>query len=279
MSSSSDELLTVNVGLEPDERALTPIDAARKTRHRGQPQSSSLKHEYSLKRDAQNRADAAEEAKLRADMDEKRTAADAKELRGRVIDGHEKYGRDEAYSHKRAAAIRTLQAKQDARNAEADEEHLKAVEKARAQGGDDRLHPVKTQPAPTDPAFTVWKDLDTARRQALIGVAEKYARLHDAADTEILDLNKTRGKVQEDIRDLKTAKRRYGKPGTRYADVMDDKDVEKHFVLYRQEHGTAADMVNRFHKELNDAHDRYLRQNEERAAMAARHATESRAAR
>jgi hypothetical protein len=236
-----------------------------------------LKHKHSIERDALDQQHAAAEARLRSGMDAERKDKDAAQLRGRQIDAGERYDRDEQYSHERAAAVRRLYAKQDTERSKMDERHAKALEAVRSQPSDNKPHEVKTSPQLGDPDGDIWKDLDGPRRNAITAIRAKYARSRDQADSEILDLNRNKNLVAEDLKSAKMVRSRYGKPGTHIAAQLDDADVEKHLALLKRERGELTDKVIQYGKELADAHARYLRQQDERAAMASRHAAENRA--
>jgi hypothetical protein len=79
-------------------------------------------------------------------------------------------------------------------------------------------------PPPDADTAVIWKDLDSARQQAVRGIMEKYARLHDKADDDVLNLDKS------------TAADRYAKTGGRVAMDMAHQHEQAHMKIARDEY-------------------------------------------
>jgi hypothetical protein len=232
------------------------------------------KHLHLRNREVLDREAAVATHQLRSSMDRDREDRDGKELRGRVLDAGERTERDECYAHQRAGAVQRLMGKHDAKSTAADESYAADIERIRRSGPTAGQHPVKRTPERGDAHFEVWRSLDGARQQAMVGVIEKFARLHDDADAEVLDLNRS-GMQREDIRNARTIKSRYGAAGTKIGADLSKQLEDKHFRLFEAEHAELGSMARRYGREIEAERDRFARQNQERREMVDRHSREA----
>jgi hypothetical protein len=86
--------------------------------------------------------------------------------------------------------------------------------------------------------FTVWKDLDSARQEAMRGVWRSTAMLRDKADSDVLDLTKS------------TAGNRYMQAGARMAGDANDRHEKAHLDINKREHQHIDAMASRFQDEI-----------------------------
>jgi hypothetical protein len=111
-------------------------------------------------------------------------------------------------------------------------------------------------------AFTVWLNLNAARREAMLGVFRSTAKLRDDADSEHLNLSKS------------SAGTRYMGVGQKMADDASDRLVHKHLDIRKREQHDLDLMAGRFEREIEDDKRTIHRQAAERGDMEKRHYAE-----
>jgi hypothetical protein len=141
--------------------------------------------------------------------------------------------------------------------------HLKEIEAARNTRPTPGGHVPLTQPEPHHPVFTIWKDLDGARRQAILGVYASTAKLRDDADAMHVDVSQSR------------ASSRYVKPDNSLGKKAGEDLEDRHAEISRSEFAQLSALATKFEAELAADRRRFEEQGRERAALAARHAAEN----
>jgi hypothetical protein len=96
-----------------------------------------------------------------------------------------------------------LRVKHDARRQALRDKQMKEKTAALNAAPTSEKHKPQREPLPHQPTFTIWHDVDDARRREIEGIFESTARLKDDADADILNLAKTKSAD------------RYMKPGAR----------------------------------------------------------------
>jgi hypothetical protein len=188
-----------------------------------------LQHKHEIESDALERELAQEEVSLRNKLD--RDHANAKQsARDQASTLPPSGGRapirmpkDADHERNSEVELAKLRAKHDERRQAL--RHKQMMEKTAALNAaqTSEKHKPQTEPLPHQPTFEIWKDLDDARRRAILGVFENTAKLRDDADADILNLAKTKSAD------------RYMKPGTRMADDAFDRGVRAHYDISKKE--------------------------------------------
>jgi hypothetical protein len=203
-----------------------------------------LQHRHDVERDLQEDDFAVEQQQTRAKEDQKRQELISK-AKERAAKPAPSGGRqaiiipdEESYAESRSATVQALQHKQDGKRKSLRERQAKEIEAVRKKGPTPGKHVAPREPEPHHGISTIWASLDSARKQAVRGVMEKYARLHDDSDSDVLDLNKSQ------------AMGRYGKPGTRTADDADRQHEEAHRKIAKDEYDRLRVLWAQFEGEL-----------------------------
>jgi hypothetical protein len=203
-----------------------------------------MQHRHDVERDMQEDAFAAEQQQARAKEDQKRQdQIDKAEKRSRTAPPSG--GRaplrsvsDEEHRDSRVAAIQALQHTQDGKRKALRDRQNNEIEAARSKGETPGQHVAPREPEPHHGISTIWKSLGGERQQAVRDVMEKFARLHDKADDDVLNLNKS------------TSADRYAKAGGRVAMGMASQHEEAHRKIAKDEYDRLRTLWAQYEGEL-----------------------------
>jgi hypothetical protein len=160
------------------------------------------------------------------------------------------------HADNRAAVIQSLQHKHDGlRKARTDRQN-REIAAARKKSPTPGPHQVPHEPEPHHGASEIWKDLDSARRQAVQEVRHQYALPHDKADAEHLDVLKSQ------------AAGRYAKAGSRTADDIERQHEEAHRKIAADEYQKLRTLLAQLEAELEMDRRRIHQQATERGMLA-----------
>jgi hypothetical protein len=224
-----------------------------------------LQARHDVERDQQEDQFAREEQQVRAREDQKRqdlidSAKD--QARTAAPSGGRAPVRipsDQEHANARSAAIQTLHLAHDKKRKSLRDKQAKEIEAVRKKGPTPGKHVAPREPESHHGISTIWRNLDSARQQAGRAVMEKYARLHDDADSDVLDKNKSQ------------AAGRYAKAGTRTADDMERQHEETHRKIAKSEHDELRVLWAQYEAELESDRRRIHAQVTERGMLAKKH--------
>jgi hypothetical protein len=100
----------------------------------------------------------------------------------------------EEHISNRVDAISRLRDKHDMRRKAQRDQHSRELAAARSKAPMAGDYVPQREPESRQPTYVIWKDLDSARQQAVRGVFESTAKLRANADADILNMNKTAGR-------------------------------------------------------------------------------------
>jgi hypothetical protein len=226
-----------------------------------------LMHRHEIERDDLESELAQEESRLRAEIDQDRQ--DLRDLAKRQANTPPSHaGRapvrvpdDEAHARTRAAAIQTLYGKHDVRRKAMRDRQNREIEAARKIAPTAAKHKPPDLPEKHHPTAVIWPDLDGARRQAVHGVYQRYAMLHDNADADQIAQVKKAG--------------RYMQPGSRMTNDAHDRLEGSHLELCRKEFRELEGLAAKFRGDIEAERRRLAEQARERSDLQARHAAQS----
>jgi hypothetical protein len=232
-----------------------------------------LMHQHEVENDIQENHFAREEQQARAAEDRKRQDLNDRaenQARTAAPSGGRAPVRsisDQEHADNRIAVIQNLQHKHDGLRKARTERQTKEIAAARKKPPTPGTHQVPREPEPHHGVSVIWKDLDSARWEAVQEVRRQYATLHDKADAEHLDVPKSQ------------AAGRYAKAGSRTADDLERQHEEAHRKIAADEYQKLRTLLAQLEAELEMDRRRIHQQATERGMLAKKQFEENERAR
>jgi hypothetical protein len=172
---------------------------------------------------------------------------------------------DEGHIDNRVREISRLRDKHaDRRKAQRDWQ-ARELATARGKGPTSGNHAPQAYPEPHQGlTHVIWKDLDSARQEAMRAVWRSTAALRDKADADVLDLSQS------------TSGSRYMQPGARMAGDVQSRHERAHLDINKREQQQMDALARRFNDEIAAERRRIHQHAVERASLEQRQMEENR---